>query len=136
MSLRFDWKTPIARLERSGSPFPHWKVESAIQSAVAFCGLWADYAEMAGMQPAHLLSYKNELGRGLAWRLNPIRVLVFPRKGYLVAEGAESLLVYRFCPDGRTVMVFGKERTEILGSQVQLMQEPSVRMKALMSQPA
>lgn len=137
--LHYDWFGPLHRLQTEPQPYPWRRLSAVIAHAEWFISHWADYAEHVGMQPVHLLRNDTEqpTQRGLAWRWNDcMDVLCFPRRRHLVAEAngvAPTLFVYEFGRDGRTNMVLGATRREILGAQCDLDAMPSVRWRALVS---
>lgn len=126
-ALKYGWWDRLASLgaERAPSSF------NAISDVIAFGGWfvlkYGDWAEAVGMQPVHLLRFP----KGLAWRVASVwkaghwSVVCFPRKGHMVADVGEWLMVYRFEPDGSISPIFGAGRAEILGAQDALMaQDP------------
>jgi len=131
VSLRWPWR---AAIERTLARCPEWGIgiERACEMhayATAFVDEYAEWAENAEMQPAHLL--KIELGppdfgvrRGLAWRFTPMmRVQGFPRRGFVTAisyderhHRASPTYVYTFHPKGGLSPVFGAERAQVLST--------------------
>lgn len=126
--LRYDWLTPINRLEFEPTNYPVFRLIPAIEFATWFVDKWADFAELAKMQPVHLLrdNRVDPAKRGLAWRFTAhMDILCFPRERHMVAECSRNLFVYEFHRDGSTTHVFGEKRLEVLGAQIDLQnQEP------------
>lgn len=122
--LKYDWFGAIYRLRHEPQPHPYYRVVDTLNFADWFIAKWADWAEYAGMQPAHLLRYPG----GLAWRVAGVwergawDVLCFPRKGFLCADTSdpELSLVYQFHKDGSVTLVTGASRADILGAQTAL----------------
>ena len=135
MTLRHDWAGPLMRLYTVPQPYPFWRLREVIDIAGRFIDRWADWGELAGMRPAHLL--KNDpadaIGRGLAWR-GDIDVVCFPRRFHLVTQVGSLLMVYRFHPDGRTTWLAGDERREVLGAYCEMdAATPTLRAKLVAS---
>lgn len=141
--LKYRWREAINRLEFEPTPYPQFKLRPVIDFADWFVAKWGDYAELAKMQPVHLLrnDHESPASRGLAWRWTPnMDVLCFPRERILCAESwrpdnTAILFVYEFHPDGRTTHVFGARRAEIIGSAPALAQTlPLTRQRVLSGQ--
>ena len=132
-----DWQTPLIRLAAQPTRHPYITVRRVLAVASDFIDRWSAWAEYASMRPAHLL--RNDpaepMTRGLAWRWmhSSIDVVCFPRKGFIVVLGEELPFVYALEDGGKVRMVFGDERRAIMGAQMELMDGPSVRRKALLS---
>ncbi len=132
--LRRDWYAPIRRLTDRPGPYSPRQALSCAAVASSFVHRWAHWAERIGMQPAHLLSYRNRSGRGLAWRyvdIGSISVVAFPARHRIVTEIEGLSLVYAFEADGRCTLIRGSERAELLGAQLELMAWPGARMGAM-----
>lgn len=137
-SLKYDWLTPINRLKYEPTAHAFIKLSRVISFSEWFVQKWADWAELAQMQPVHLLRYDPDdlAGRGLAWRWTDVMdVLCWPLARTMVAESlgtptSPTLFVYRFLPDGRTVHLFGEERRQILQGHMELQQLPGRVEKA------
>lgn len=126
--LRYDWWGAYERLYVQPTPYPFRRLVGVLAVAQEFIERWADLAELVHMQPVHLL--RNDPadpgGRGLAWRwsshdvVHGADVVCFPRDRYVVADSqAGHVFVYRFDKDGRTVMVTGDERKDILQGPIE-----------------
>lgn len=124
-----DWMAPITDLEERPGPHPPRLAMEVASYARDFVARWSDWAELAGMRPDHLVSNRDPLGRGLAWRCySGFGLLCFPKRGYVIMEPlvgvTEDLFVYRFTTDGRCVLVTGAQRKTLIGSQVELGHAP------------
>jgi hypothetical protein len=136
--LRYDWLTPINRLHFEPQPYSVFHLTPIIEFADWFVDTWADMAELAKMQPVHLL--RNDLKcpakRGIAWRFEPnMDVLCFPRERHMVAESVHPdnssiLFVYEFHKDGSVTHVFGEKRAEILGAQLERQNQEPLTVRA------
>lgn len=134
--LKYRWHEAINRLEFEPTPYPQFRLRPVIEFATWFVNKWGDWAEMAKMQPVHLVRNDpaDSLGRGLAWRWDHgMDVLCFPREQHMVAESPSALFVYHFGEDGRTTHVFGGARADILGSAVTLAAGPSLTRQRCLS---
>lgn len=136
--LKYKWNDAITRLETTPQPFSFRQMEKVLASAKWFVNNHALEAESAGMQPAHLFKYDppDEEGRGLAWRMEPQMGLVcFPRASHLIMDLERwphdpLLFVYRFEPDGRTILITGDERAEILAADIDPAAQPTFSQRA------
>lgn len=136
--LRYDWLTPINRLEFEPTNYPVFRLIPVIEFATWFVDKWADMAELAKMQPVHLLrdNQVDPAKRGLAWRFTVhMDILCFPRERHMIAESihpdnSSILFVYEFHRDGSTTHLFGEKRLEILGAQISLNQQEPLTIKA------
>lgn len=131
--MKYDWYGAINRLRNNPTRHPISKLAPALGFAEWFVHKWGDWAECARMQPAHLLKFDDPEGRGLAWRGVGMDVLCFPKPSAIILEGRANLFTYRFNPDGRTTLIFGIERADILGSFPELDAGPTVRAALLKS---
>ncbi len=143
--LKRDWAGAIRRMLTEPNGQPPYRVQQATDCAWAFVAKWADYAEMAGMQPAHLLSLHDNPNRdGLAWRWSrhcqwwerwspAWDVVCFPSWRLMVAENPETgtPFVYRFRDDGGVELVLGDDYRRVMGAQIELMARPNVQRQAL-----
>lgn len=136
--LRFDWWGKLSGLEENPpAGVSLRKLNSVVAFAADFISRWADWAEMAKMQPAHLLARRTDdpTVRGLAWRwTDRMDVLCWPTERCLIAESvrddeSSTLFAYRFEPDGRVRHVFGQARAELLSTQIVLDASPTIRQR-------
>jgi hypothetical protein len=131
-SLKYDWWGAVAKLRYGEPRYRFADLERALAVAEWFIPTWADFAEFAKMQPAHLLRNDptDEIGRGLAWRWAPnMDVCCFPRERHLVAEtwasdNTATLFIYYFHPDGRVTHIFERRRQEIIAARMELDARP------------
>lgn len=135
--LRWAWGAAIdsvpTRFAKVASPAA---LDLVCALAARFVEQHGAYAEAAGMQPAHLLSFDPHRleRRGLAWRMEPLTVVQgFPCKGRLITEYQEDRtgyrgrpMVYAFMRRGGLKMLFGSERTAVLDAPWDLSLKPAL----------
>lgn len=123
MKTRLDWLSPLNRLANEPNRHSFETIRQVLAVAQSFVVRWADFAELAGMRPVHLLRNGNDEFAGLAWRYRlrgVIEPICFPRKGFVALTCGEFSFVYGFEPDGRTRFVTGPERREIMEGAIEL----------------
>jgi len=127
-ALRYHWWERLADMGSQRSPASFNAISNVIAFGEWFTSRYGDWAEMAGIQPAHILKYPSGLAWrvAMAWQAGHWSVVCFPRQRHLVADMGGHLMVYRFDVDGSVHPVFGADRAEILGAQIALIaQEPA-----------